>query len=191
MTITNIAIGFCWLILIIFWTIQRKWSKPSNQVASTSIRLWYTGSLVIGFLLIWESGIRGNVFPLDILLFTSSLVTNIIAVLFAVLGVALAIWARVVIGTNWSSSVQIKKDHALVTAAPYAYIRHPIYTAVLMMVIADVLTQGTVGAILGFMVILLSFWIKLRQEEKFMLQQFPDQYPAFMKRTKRLVPLLF
>jgi len=35
-----------------------------------------------------------------------------------------------------------------------------------------------------------SFWIKLRDEEKLMLQQFPDQYPAYRRRAKRIIPFV-
>jgi protein-S-isoprenylcysteine O-methyltransferase Ste14 len=108
----------------------------------------------------------------------------------AVLGLLIALWARFSLGRNWSGVVTLKEGHELVTSGPYAVIRHPIYTALLLLFLALALFIHTPGAYLGFLAIVWSCWVKLRQEEVLMLGQFPDSYPAYMARTKRLIPLL-
>ncbi len=103
-------------------------------------------------------------------------------------GVLIAIWARFSLGRNWSGVVTLKEGHELVTSGPYAAIRHPIYTALILLFLGTTLLVGTPSASLGLACVIWSCWVKLRQEETLMLLQFPDSYPAYMARTKRLVP---
>ena len=53
------------------------------------------------------------------------------ALMFA--GVVFSVWARFVLAANWSSLVQLKQDHELIVEGPYRWVRHPIYTGVLLM----------------------------------------------------------
>jgi protein-S-isoprenylcysteine O-methyltransferase Ste14 len=77
-----------------------------------------------------------------------------------------------------------------VTGGPYALIRHPIYTAVILLAIGLFLLVETLGAAIGVAVFVLGCWIKLRQEEVLMIGQFPEAYPAYMARTRRLIPFV-
>jgi protein-S-isoprenylcysteine O-methyltransferase Ste14 len=69
-------------------------------------------------------------------------------------------------------------------------VRHPIYTGLLAMVIATVIVLGHVAGIIALPLVFVSIWIKLRYEEKLMLQKFPDQYAAYQRRVKRLIPFI-
>ena len=73
---------------------------------------------------------------------------------------------------------------------PYRFVRHPIYTGLLVMIVA---TTVAFGHLLGFVAVFLafvSFWIKLGYEEEVLLKQFPDEYAAYQKRVKRIIPFL-
>ena len=107
------------------------------------------------------------------------------------IGLALAIWARVTIGSDWSGSVDLKEGHRLVAHGPYSYVRHPIYTAILIMLLATALSIGSLGSLLGFAPCFASFWIKLDKEEALMTKHFPREYPEYRARVKALVPFLF
>jgi protein-S-isoprenylcysteine O-methyltransferase Ste14 len=108
----------------------------------------------------------------------------------AVAGLVLALWSRFALGRNWSGQVTLKEGHELVTSGPYAAVRHPIYTALILLFGGFAVLLASVSAWLGWALMTVSFWIKLRQEEALMLRQFPDGYPAYMARTKRLFPAL-
>lgn len=104
-------------------------------------------------------------------------------------GAGFAIWARVCLGRNWSPSPAVKERHELVTSGPYAYVRHPIYTGILLMAFAAALTGSFWGiGILAFVVIV--FILRIGKEERIMLELFPDAYPAYRKRTKALIPFV-
>lgn len=103
-------------------------------------------------------------------------------------GVALAIWARVILGRNWSSVVQVKQDHELIEAGPYAVVRHPIYTGLLLAFLGSAISVGDVRGLVGVAIVFVSFWIKLRLEERWMEDQFGAKYADYRRRTKALIP---
>lgn len=113
-----------------------------------------------------------------------------VAAALAIAGLVLALWSRFALGRNWSGEVTLKEDHELITSGPYAAVRHPIYTALILLFGGFAVLLGSASAWLGFALMTWSFWIKLRQEEALMLRQFPECYPAYMARTKRLFPAL-
>jgi len=108
--------------------------------------------------------------------------------LLTVGGVALACRARYLLGRNWSSEVQIKQGHELVQAGPYRYVRHPIYTGLLLAFLGTALKVGDWRGLLAVAIVLASFWYKLRHEERWLLEHFGTPYADYMQRTRALVP---
>ena len=75
-------------------------------------------------------------------------------------------------------------------SGPYRIVRHPIYTGLLAMLLATAMLVGHIAAIFGIVVVFVSLWIKLEQEEAVMLRQFPDEYAAYRQRVKRIIPFV-
>jgi protein-S-isoprenylcysteine O-methyltransferase len=123
-------------------------------------------------------------------IFTAPELLGWIAAILTVSSISFAIWARIHLGRNWSSSPAVKEGHELVTSGPYRYVRHPIYTGILTAAFAAALTGATFGFGL-FLVYLVMILPRLDKEERIMLELFPDQYPPYQARTKRLVPFLW
>ena len=105
-------------------------------------------------------------------------------------GLYVTLWARWTLAGNWSSDVTFKEGHELIKSGPYRFVRHPIYTGLLMMCLGTAIDNGKLRCFLGTMIVTVGFWIKLKQEERLMLRHFPDQYPAYQKQVKALVPFL-
>ncbi len=123
-------------------------------------------------------------------IFTPPLALGWFAAILVVLGVAFAIWARVHLGTNWSPAPAVKEKHELVTSGPYVYVRHPIYTGILLATFGAALT----GSIVGICMLLFAsiiFFLRIIREEKIMLELFPDTYPVYQARTKKLIPFVW
>lgn len=115
---------------------------------------------------------------------------GIAGVALCAFGIGLAIWARFHIGRNWGMPMSRKEAPELVTSGPYAVIRHPIYTGILLAMLGSALGQSVFWMLP--LVLFGGYFIhSARREEKLMLQQFPDHYPAYMARTRMLVPFLF
>ncbi len=84
----------------------------------------------------------------------------------------------------------IKQGHELVADGPYRFVRHPIYTGLLLALFGNCLADGMVWGpyVFGLAGVLL-LW-KLKLEESLMLQRFPEAYAAYPRRTKALVPFI-
>jgi len=111
-----------------------------------------------------------------------------VAVGVAAVGFAYAWWARIHLGRLWSSTVTLKADHAIVRSGPYALTRHPIYTGLLLAVIATAVVEHTVGAVIGTGFMITGFVVKLRQEEHLLTQHFGAAYDAYRRDVPALVP---
>jgi protein-S-isoprenylcysteine O-methyltransferase Ste14 len=113
-----------------------------------------------------------------------------IGVALCVLGFGLAMSARWYLGRNWGMPMSRKEQPELVTSGPYAYIRHPIYTGLILAMLGSAIGINIIWA--PVLVPIGAYFIySARREESLMLQQFPEQYGAYMARTGMLVPRLF
>jgi protein-S-isoprenylcysteine O-methyltransferase Ste14 len=127
---------------------------------------------------------------LNVYFFPSSPFIQGSGVLVCASGIAFAIWARIHIGKNWGMPMSLKEKPEMVTTGPYRFIRHPIYTGLCSAMIGSVITDGFLWLI--YFVVLGGYFIySAKKEEKSMLFQFPDKYPAYMKRTRMLIPFIF
>jgi protein-S-isoprenylcysteine O-methyltransferase Ste14 len=109
---------------------------------------------------------------------------------------ALALWifwsAHRELGRNFSPTLVVREQHSLVTGGIYGYMRHPMYTAFWLWVIAQaLLLQNWAVAICGVVGWGILFFDRIGQEEAMMRETFGEQYDAFARRTKRLVPWIY
>ena len=106
-------------------------------------------------------------------------------------GLLFSVWARLHIGKNWSSDVTVKVDHELITTGPYALVRHPIYTGLLIGFLGSAVARGELRGILAFALVVIALWIKLRLEETWMREHFGAAYAGYSaQRVKALVPYI-
>jgi protein-S-isoprenylcysteine O-methyltransferase Ste14 len=106
------------------------------------------------------------------------------------LGLGFSVWARRHLGRNWSAHVVVKEDHALIRTGPYRYVRHPIYTGILLAFFGMTLTIGEWRALIGFAFALLAFAVKSGQEELRMRATFPE-YDRYQRETAALIPYVY
>lgn len=184
------VIESCWVIFVLFWLISAFFTKRSIEKENIVKRLAYIIPVLIAYFLIFE-GINNKQFQyLNILFIPNTLCTMIIGVLSTVLGLLLTLWARISLGTNWSGTVTFKENHKLIERGPYAFVRHPIYSGILLMSLGTVIFAGNVVGLIGLILLFVSFWIKLKQEEKLMIKHFKGKYVAYKRRTNALIPHL-
>ena len=112
-------------------------------------------------------------------------------IVLAALGFALLQWAQNTLGKNWSDTPRMMKEQALITSGPYQFIRHPIYTAFLLIMGSTLLISANwlIGLSWTGMTVL-EIASRIGFEESLMLEYFGDQYRTYMKKTGRLLPLL-
>jgi protein-S-isoprenylcysteine O-methyltransferase Ste14 len=103
-------------------------------------------------------------------------------------GLLCSVWARHHLGKNWSQAVTLKAGHELITTGPYAVVRHPIYTGLLMAFAGSAIARGEWRGVLAVALVLTVLWRKLRLEEEWMRSRFGDAYETYARRVSRLVP---
>ena len=182
----------CWVIFGLYWFISSSSVKSTQETRGWLAGNWHGIFLLIGGLFLSNLPFLAKVgvviSSLTILLIPSSIVINVVIIVFAVTGLIVALMARRTLAGNWSRAVAFKEDHELITTGLYHYVRHPIYTGVLLMVLATALSVGTLSAGIGFVIIVLGIWFKLRAEEEILTLHFPKEYSAYKDRTKALIP---
>jgi len=93
------------------------------------------------------------------------------------------------LGTNWSITLEVRERHRLITQGIYRRIRHPMYSALVLYGVAHALViPNWVAGPSNLVAFAVLFALRVRSEERMMLDQFGDEYSAYMARTKRLVP---
>jgi protein-S-isoprenylcysteine O-methyltransferase Ste14 len=177
----------CWIVFGLYWAAAAVSTKRTVERQDWKSRTGYVALLTLAFLLLFR---LVPIYPLTLRVLPPSLAVDIVAAVLCLAGLALAIWARRTLGRNWSGLVTLKRDHELVMQGPYRYVRHPIYSAILLMFLASALATGRLGGFVGLAFCIASFWVKLRQEEALMLRHFPDQYPAYRRSVRALVPFV-
>lgn len=105
-------------------------------------------------------------------------------------GLLFSVWARRHLGANWSQAVTLKQDHELITSGPYALVRHPIYTGLLLALLGSAIARGEWRGLLAVLIVFGVLWQKLRLEEKFMRTQFGESYETYSRRVAALVPYI-
>jgi len=178
----------CWLAFVAIWVIAAVSTKPTVYRETRAQRLRYWVWLVSAYLLLLY-GPRLP-YPLNLRIVPHVTPTALAAAALCLIGLAFAVWARVTLGRNWSGVVTLKEGHELIERGPYRFVRHPIYTGILTMFFATALALGHLAGFAATLLMFASFWIKLRDEEKLMLQQFPGQYAAYRRRTRRIIPFV-
>lgn len=184
------AIRILWLIFIGYWALSAAGVKKDVH------REYHGGSFIvvrvvilIALVLLFRApffarpaGDAANASPNRILLAYSG-------VLFCAAGITFAIWARSHLGRNWSPKPSLKAEHELITTGPYRLVRHPIYTGILLALFGNTFVFGARWLIyvLAFVAIVAR---RVQVEERLMMQQFPEQYPDYRKRTKAVIPFV-
>jgi protein-S-isoprenylcysteine O-methyltransferase Ste14 len=115
---------------------------------------------------------------------------QLLGVALTVAGLLLTIWSRRILGVNWSGEVAIMPDHQLIERGPYALVRHPIYTGLLLAMLGSGLAWGEWRGLVAPLISFASFWWKLRQEEIWLSAHFGARYHGYKSRTRALIPFL-
>jgi protein-S-isoprenylcysteine O-methyltransferase Ste14 len=105
-------------------------------------------------------------------------------------GLLFSVWARRHLGKNWSQAVTVKEGHELVTSGPYAVVRHPIYTGLLLGFFGSAVARGEWRGILAVALVFSALWFKLQLEEEWMRAQFGESYGAYSRKVAALVPYI-
>ena len=182
-------IGYAWMTVGAVWLITALTTKPTVRTQPAGSRLVHAGVMILAFLLVFDSDFA--IGPLAWRWLPATPMWAYIGLALTLAGIAFAIWARLFLGENWSAAVTIKEDHQLMRRGPYALVRHPIYSGLLLAILGTAIAEGQLRGLISFVLATIALRMKSLQEETFMVQQFGSQYQEYRRGVKSLVPFLW
>jgi len=186
--IASLWAGRLWELLMLVWIVLWFGMKKAKKRESWKERTQYSLLLVLGFYLVFgKPWIWG---PLNYRLLPSTPDVLWTGLTVTTLGIAISIWARLSLGSNWSGTVTLKDNHELIRKGLYRWIRHPIYSGILLGALGSAIINGHVRGFVGVLVVLLSFYIKARREERFLREEFGTGFDEHSRQTGMFLPKL-
>ena len=175
-----------WLIWLAYWMIASLRTKPVQRQESPGSRLSHILPLLAGVALLMSSREAGPLLTQRFL--PAAAWTYWLGAVLVAAGLAFAIWARVRLAGNWSGTVTLKQDHSLTRDGPYRFVRHPIYTGILLALLGTAIAIGEWRGLVGLGLITLSFLRKIAIEEQFLTARFADAYARYRAEVPALIP---
>ncbi|HZS58301.1 MAG TPA: isoprenylcysteine carboxylmethyltransferase family protein [Gemmatimonadaceae bacterium] len=181
-------IRWSWIIFLVVWFLTALTAKRTRTAESFLDQLTYRGITVLGALFVFDRHWLERFLDAPILPWDEWLLR--IGAVLTVTGILFAFWARFHLGRNWSGNVTIKTDHELIRTGPYARIRHPIYTGILIAILGACIATDTWRTMVGFALIILGFWLKARREEAVLAKEFGPKFDEHRQLTGMFLPRL-
>jgi protein-S-isoprenylcysteine O-methyltransferase Ste14 len=187
--VNALAVSFgLWAVWLAYWLISAFFTRRTARSESASSRLVYSLILAAGYILLFGLGI--GLGPLDARILPADAAIQWAGVAITVAGLAFSVWARIHLGALWSGRITLKEGHRVIQSGPYALVRHPIYTGLLLAMTGTATTVGLLRSPIGVVVAAISFVIKYRREEAMLSQSLPE-YSEYRGRVRALIPFVF
>jgi protein-S-isoprenylcysteine O-methyltransferase Ste14 len=176
------VIALCWLTFIVVWAVSAFFVKRTVE------RSLGWGRLLVLMLLLMLFGVARGFPSLRQPMWPRTATTGALAAWLTMAGLGVALWARAVLGRNWSGTITFKEDHELIQRGPYSHVRHPIYSGLLMMGLGTAIAAARPADFIMLGAALVALAIKAHYEERLMIRHFPDAYVQYRRRVKALIP---
>ena len=178
-----------WLVFLLYWGLAALRVRPTKRSESPLSRLRYSVVWILAAFLLFSNRLRWG--PLSWRFLPTGPAVYFAGVGLTMMGLGFAIWARYHLGPYWSGAVTIKQDHRLIRTGPYALVRHPIYTGLLLAMLGTAVAIGELRGLLAVGLAFAGFFIKSQMEEKWLLQEFGTEYEQYRREVKALIPFLY
>lgn len=182
--------GYLWSAFLVIWLLFALRTKRTQTRESISSRLPYAVLTVAAFYLMFHNNVEAFAGWLRIPLFPANLWLQSLGIALTVAGLGFAVWARAYLGTNWSGAVTVKVGHELVRTGPYRWVRHPIYSGMIMAMLGTALDRQQLRGLVAVVLLYAGFVIKSRIEERAMVSVFGAEYEEYKRSTGAIIPKL-
>lgn len=175
-----------WTLLSLYWMVSALRQKDVSKREAWLDRLWHAVAVGLGAFLVFSHqahfGWLGKRFAPE------SFWIAAMGVVLTAAGVGLAMWARLHLGANWSGTVSIREQHELIRTGPYRWMRHPIYSGILLGMAGTNLVVGEVRGLVGFTLMVAAFYVRARKEESWLNSEFGANFETHAKHTGMFLP---
>ncbi len=177
-----------WIIWVVWWVVAAFGVNRMKQREPLLDLVLRWGVMILAFELLFRSNARLGFLNGRFAPHTAAVADAGAAI--TCLGLAFSIWARQHIGRYWSSSVSIRADHQLIRTGPYARIRHPIYTGILVAVAGTVLADGHYAGLAALAIVIAGLSWKALREENLLRREFGPAFEEHKRLTGFFLPRL-
>jgi protein-S-isoprenylcysteine O-methyltransferase Ste14 len=177
-----------WILWLMYWIVAARSTFETARREDFVSRLSHHGLLIAGGIVLGIPHLFGA--ALERRFHGSTSAWLLASAAIVAFGLAFSVAARRWLGRNWSAEVTIKRGHELIRRGPYALVRHPIYSGVLLALAGTALAIGNIRAMAGLALLVAGFVRKLTIEERFMSQQFGDDYAHYRAEVPAIIPFV-
>lgn len=185
---TQTILGWLWALMGVYWLVSASRTKKTEVNEAQGWRLMRLTLLGVVFTLLLTDRLRFG--PLAARFVPEISWIRWIGIALTVAGLVLCVWARQHLGEYWSDKVVLKVDHALIRSGPYAFLRHPIYSGVLLGIAGSALAIGEWRGLLALLVMTINYCVKARREDRILSGKFGDAFEEHKRRAGFLLPKL-
>jgi protein-S-isoprenylcysteine O-methyltransferase Ste14 len=180
------VIAGIWIAWAISWFAASRWSSPPAKRAGLGAEIPFRAFLAFGTVML---AVRAHGYDGALRFWHVGLVGVLTCILAMLVGIGFAWWGRIHLGPLWSGQITTKADHRVVNTGPYAIVRHPIYTGLLLAIFATAVAKGTLFGLVGAAFLTVGIWTKARLEEQWLSQELdPAAYASYRQAVPMLVP---
>ena len=181
-----LAIVGLWIAWGVSWLGASWWTGATEKSVGIRREIGYRAVLGLGGLLF---ALPAHRYEGTLRLWHVGFIEAWVCAAVMVVGFAFCWWARLHLGRLWSGQITRKADHRVVDTGPYGIVRHPIYTGILLAVLATLVAKGTILSIVGAALLTTGLWMKARMEEEWLRSELgAEAYDAYRRRVPMLVP---
>ena len=185
----NHLLGRIWMVVFLLWfvtAIRSKRTTQSHEPIASRAAVWIVW---LGWLLMFGHGMNIPWLQQRFAPMTDTAAYAGFAIALA--GMGLAVWARFLIGQNWSALIELKADHQLIRTGPYSIVRHPIYSGFMLATLGTAIAYGEVSGLVGFILVLGAWGYKAQLEERVLREHFGAEYERYQQEVKGLIPFVW
>lgn len=180
---------YLWAAFYVLWLVWALRTKPAQTREGAGSRLSHVVPIVAAFVLMFARNVSNDSLRIQIL--PGDLWVEVLGISITIVGLAFAVWARIYLGGNWSSSVTVKVGHELVRTGPYRWVRHPIYSGLILAMLGTAVESCQVRGMIALVLVYVGFTIKSRIEERAMTNTFGAEYDEYSRDTGGILPKLY
>lgn len=178
-----------WIVVAVIWVAAAFGTKRAVKRQSPLTKLVEFACILAALELLfnpkpWPDVLRQRIVPDEPLYGWLSL-------FIACAGMTFTLWARLILGRNWSGTVTVKENHELIQRGPYRIVRHPIYTGLSLAFLGTALAFGELRGLIGVPILVFGWKYKANVEERFMTETFGEQYQRYRSEVKGLIPFVW
>ena len=186
------GVGLCWIVFAAVFLLRRRLPKEPEAKRD---RLSLLGIFLqmFAYFLVWFH-LPGSPFlpPVAALSGSIGIVFSVCTVALAVGSVWLIASAASTLGRQWALAARLIEGHKLITAGPYRFVRNPIYTGMLGMLVATGLVmEHWMPLIVAVIIFAVGLVIRVRSEERLLRSAFGKEFEDYAQRVPAVLPGIF